>query len=235
MPLAARNAAAQKAPQPIGDLDAERIVLRRDQAPRLVDPRLLRQMQERVPARGWRPRAPRRRPPPAGSAWAARPRRRVVAARGRAAAHRSRAPCMHAPSRPPGVPAGVRRVTQAPCRQPGGRLSSGPRRRGRASSRAPVQHQSSPGPCGVPWAALRRPRRRRFVSRCEAAAPGQARHHVPLGGLRRRRHCWRSAGNGRSGPPGFRPSNTRASFQAPILATLGAGTERPVAGKDATV
>jgi len=48
-------------------------------------------------------------------------------------------------------------------------------------------------------------------------------------------HWWGFGDNGHSEPPGPRPSNTRASFQAPIPATLGAGTRRPVASKNAVI
>ena len=54
-------------------------------------------------------------------------------------------------------------------------------------------------------------------------------------GPRFRRHCWRLAAAGWSGPPGPRRTNTHASFQAPVPATLGAGTERPVAGKNVII
>jgi len=78
-------------------------------------------------------------------------------------------------------------------RQPGGRLSSGPRRPAQASSRRCRTSAGLTPLSGTLWGPLSRlaaPALRRFVSRCKLRLPGvrpfgfdTMRSHVPLGGL----------------------------------------------------
>ncbi len=114
----------------------------------------------------------------------------------------------HAPS-VPGVGrgcdgyAGASSATRGP-------VFSGPRRPGRASSRAPSV-KGLPGTLGVPWVAVRRPRWRRFLSRATLwpvrSAPSlepRGSGLEPFGGQRTPRHYWRFTASGWPGPPGSR-------------------------------
>ncbi len=117
--------------------------------------------------------------------------------------------------RPAGeVPAKGATGTRAPSGRPGGRLSSGPSRPGRACSRAPCESPlgpwGSPGlPCGTRVTAIS------VLVRSSAcrSTPWLTLRAVamqPLGGRRFRRHCWRFLVSGFPRPPGARSSNTRA-------------------------
>ncbi len=146
-----------------------------------------------------------------------------------------RAPA-HAPSVPAGRP-GCDGYAGA-SRQPGGRLSSGPRRPGRASSRAPLWRAPrdlgrSPGsPCGARVGGDFCPGP---IFGSPAPPPLELRGSSleSFDGQRLRHHCWRLAATGRPGPPGSR------AFRKALLP--GAGRchvkngvhSRPVAGSDA--
>ena len=90
--------------------------------------------------------------------------------------------------------------------------------------------EGSPGlPCGTRVAAISVPVR---SSACRSAPLLELRGcHLASWRPTISRHCWRFLVSGFPGPPGSRPS-ARPTFQAPIAATLGAGTERPVGSSD---
>src|SRR5262245_25180660 len=132
--------------------------------------------------------------------------------------------------------------TWAPHGQPGGRCPPAPGGLAKTSLRA---LPGSLGPYGVPWIALRRPRRRRFLSRSALRLPAGVRpsgsHAMECGAIQPLGSRRLPAIAGAS-PSAFVPgllelgAPTRTpTFQAPALATLGAGTERPVASKDAEI
>ncbi len=139
------------------------------------------------------------------------------------------------PAGPPG-PARGATGTRAPSGRPGGRLSSGPSRPGRACSRAPCE--SPLGPWGVPWVALRHPRYGDFCPGTlfglplHAMADARAVAMQPLGGRRFPAIAGASSSAGFPGLPELGPPTRGPTFQAPIAATLGAGSERPVASSD---
>src|SRR5262245_53626607 len=66
----------------------------------------------------------------------------------------------------------MQRVTRTPRRRPGGRFSFRPQEASAGLLESP--QAGSLGPLGVPWAALRRPRRRRFLSRSDLWLPASA-------------------------------------------------------------
>ena len=140
----------------------------------------------------------------------------------------------HAPSVP--RPAGGRSAkgatgTRAPHGRPGGRLTSGPSRPGRACSGAPCE--SPLGPLRGPLGCLAAPALRRFLSwyALRLAAP---RHRwrlavamQPLGGRRFPAIAGASSSAGFPGLLDLGPPTRGPTFQAPIAATLGAGIRAP--------